>query len=74
MSSDSHNPNAGRHIPFKQEGWPFAIFVVFLAIASAAGATYVHKRTYKHPTDVRFHAAGTQGTSHAPAAEAPAAH
>jgi hypothetical protein len=67
MSTDFHNPNAGRHVPLKQEGWPFAIFVVFLAIASAAGATYMHNKTYKHPTDVRFHAAGTQGTSAAPA-------
>ena len=50
--------HAGRHIPFKQEGWGFAAFVVFLAIASAATATYVHNKTYKHPTDVRFHAAG----------------
>lgn len=68
MHEDHINPNAGRHIPLKQEGWPFAIFVVFLAIASAAGATYMYKTTYKHPTDVRFHAVGTQGGA------APAAH
>ncbi len=56
---DAHTPqDAGRHIPFKQEGWGVALFVVFLAMASVATATYVHKRTYKHPTDVRFHAAG----------------
>ncbi len=66
MHEDHINPNAGRHIPFKQEGWGFAIFVVFLAVASAGGAAYVYNKTYKHPTDVRFHAAGTQ--SAAPAA------
>lgn len=51
-------PPANRYIPFKQEGWGIAAFVVFLAVASAATATYVHNKTYKHPTDVRFHAAG----------------
>ena len=29
--------------------------------ATAASAAYVHKTTYKHPTDVRFQAAGTAG-------------
>ena len=56
--------NEGRHIPFKQEGWGFAIFVRFLAVATAGGAYYVHKSTFKAPTDVRFHAVGTQGASH----------
>ena len=59
---DAPTPNAGRHIPFKQEGWGIAAFVVFLAIASAATAAYVHKTTYKAPTDVRFHAAGSATT------------
>jgi hypothetical protein len=52
-------PTAGRHIPFKREGWGVALFVCLLAVATAAAATYVHKRTYLHPTDVRMHAAGT---------------
>ena len=64
---DAPNPHAGRHIPLKQEGWGIAAFVVFLAIASAAGATYMYKTTFKHPTDVRFHAAGTNGGNPAPA-------
>jgi hypothetical protein len=63
LMQDTTNANEGRHIPFKQEGWGVALFVVFLAVASAAGATYVHKTTYKHPTDVRFHAAGTTGSN-----------
>jgi hypothetical protein len=56
---DETPPNAGRHIPFKQEGWGIAFLVVMLAVASAAGAAYVHNQTYKHPTDLRFHAAGS---------------
>ena len=40
------------------------LFVCLLALASAAAATYVHKRTYLHPTDVRNHATGTPGTTH----------
>jgi hypothetical protein len=60
MSSDHITPNPNRHVPFKQEGWGIALFVVFLAVASAATATYVHKTTYKHPTDVRFHAVGAE--------------
>jgi len=64
--------HAGQRIPFKQEGWGVSLFVVLLAVATAAGATYVHKTTYKHPTDVRFRAAGTGDGTAAPAA--PAAH
>jgi hypothetical protein len=59
MSDDPSKSYAGKHIPFKQEGWGFAFFVCMLAVASAGGAWYVHHTTYKHPTDVRFHAAGT---------------
>lgn len=56
--------NEGRHIPFKQEGWGFAIFVCLLAVATAAGAAYVHNSTFKQPTDVRFHAVGTGSAAH----------
>ena len=57
------NHDTGRHVPFKQEGWGIALFVVLLAVATAGWATYVHKTTYKHPTDVHFQAAGS-GASH----------
>jgi hypothetical protein len=58
--------HVARYVPFKQEGWGIALFVVFLALASATIATIVHKRTYLHPTDVHFQAAGasTTGASH----------
>ena len=59
----SPTPHVDRHIPFKQEGWGIALFVVLLALTSAGIATYVHKRTYLHPTDTRFRAAGTAASS-----------
>ena len=61
------NPHAGQRIPFKQEGWGVALFVVMLAVATAAGATWVYKTTHKEPTDVRFQAAGTGGGAPTPA-------
>ena len=64
MQVESPNPHAGQHIPFKQEGWGFALFVVMLAVASAGGAWYVHKTTYKSPNDVRFHAHGAPAAEH----------
>lgn len=56
---DSPAPHVDRHIPFKQEGWGAALFIVLLAAATAGWATYVHKTTYKPPTDVHFRAAGS---------------
>ncbi len=56
---DSHDPPVvGRHVPFRQEGWGIALFVCALAVGSAFTAFYVHRTTYKHPTDVRAHAVG----------------
>jgi hypothetical protein len=62
MHDANHRPHVDRYVPFKQEGWGVALFIVLLAIASAAFATTVHKRTYKHPTDVHFQAAGESGS------------
>ncbi|MEO6525352.1 MAG: hypothetical protein ABIP93_01875 [Gemmatimonadaceae bacterium] len=62
MHDAPSNRANGRHVPFKQEGWGIALFVVLLAVASAVTATVVHKNTYKHPTDVRFQAAGSSGS------------
>ena len=63
MHDDAPLTHAGRHIPFKQEGWGTALFICLLALATAATATYVHKRTYKPPTDVRFRAAGSSSAA-----------
>jgi len=32
--------------------------IVLLALACIATATYVHRKTYKHPTDVTWHGKG----------------
>jgi hypothetical protein len=56
------NQNSGGYVPFKQEGWGIALFVVLLAAGAAGFATYVHKSTYRHPTDVRFQATGSSGS------------
>jgi hypothetical protein len=50
-------------------GWGAAAATVLLAVACIATATYVHKKTYKHPTDVTWH-----GVSKAPAHEAASGH
>ena len=45
-----------RYVPAETNGgWGFASFVIFLVIACVAAATYIHKQTYKHPTDVTWH-------------------
>ena len=62
---DAPTTHAGRYIPFKREGWGIAALVCLLAVATAATATYIHRTTYKHPTDVRMRAAGAS----TPAAE-----
>lgn len=60
---DPRSPtSAGRHVPFKQEGWGIALFVVLLAVGSALTAFYVHRTTYRHPTDVRMQAVGEQAS------------
>jgi hypothetical protein len=59
MHDSTTPPHVDRYIPFKQEGWGVALFVVLLAVLAGGTAAYVHKTTYKAPTDVRFRAAGT---------------
>jgi len=62
MHDTSNVTQPGRYVPFKQEGWGVALFIVLLAVASAATAAYIHHRTYHPPTDVRFQAAGSAGS------------
>jgi hypothetical protein len=62
---DPHVPApAGRHVPFKKQGLGMALFICALAVGSALTAFYVHKTTYKHPTDVRAHAIGSGRAEH----------
>jgi len=44
------------------EGWGIAAGVVGLAVLCIVMATVVHQRTYRHPTDVTWHATGQQST------------
>jgi hypothetical protein len=39
-------------------GWPIAAGIVALALAFIVMAYVVHEKTYKHPTDVTWHAKG----------------
>ena len=57
-----------RYVPANTNGgWGFAAGVVLLALACFAMVTYVHKKTYKHPTDVTWHGKGEKGAPIAPA-------
>jgi len=49
-----------RYVPADTNGgWGIASGVILLALVCIATATYVHKRTYKHPTDVTWHGRGS---------------
>ena len=56
-----------RYVPADNNGgWGIAAIIVTLALVCIATATYVHKKTYKHPTDVTWHARGAQAGETAP--------
>lgn len=64
---EHHPAHRDRYVPARtNEGWRAAALTVLLALVLVAGATVIHKRTYKPPTDPSWRAAG-QG----PAAEVP---
>ena len=44
-------------------GWPIASGVILLAIACIVAVTIIHKRTYLHPTNTSWHAAGTSNSA-----------
>lgn len=50
----------GRHVPHNPNvlGWPYAILTTAVAVALWCGAWYIHKTTYRHPTDPMFRAKG----------------
>ena len=48
-----------RYVPADtNQGWGIGAFIVLLALVCIATATYIHKKTYKHPTDGTWHAKG----------------
>ena len=40
-----------RHVPFKKGGWGAALLTIVGAVATFLTAFYIHKQTYRHPTD-----------------------
>jgi hypothetical protein len=57
-----------RYVPADTNGgWGIAAGVLLLVLACIVTATYVHKKTYKHPTDVTWHGKGEKPEPIAPA-------
>ena len=53
---------ADRYVPADTNaGWPIAGGIILLAFICIATATYIHKKTYRHPTDVTWQAVGSGG-------------
>lgn len=53
-------PHVDRYVPAVTNGGKgFATFIVALALVLIAMATYIHKETYRHPTDVTWHGRGS---------------
>jgi hypothetical protein len=49
-----------RYVPADTNGgWGFAAGVILLVVICIATVTYIHKSTYKHPTDVTWHGKGS---------------
>lgn len=53
-----------RYVPADTNaGWNIAAGVLLLTAAIIVAATVIHKRTYKHPTDVTWHGIGSGDTA-----------
>jgi hypothetical protein len=51
-----------RYVPADTNaGWGIAGGIILLALTCIATATYIHKKTYRHPTDVTWQAVGSGG-------------
>lgn len=49
-----------RYVPAEtNSGWGVAALVVGLTVALIVTVTYIHKQTYRHPTDVTWHGKGS---------------
>lgn len=59
-----------RYVPARtNDGWAIVGLVVALAATCIISVAIIHQRTYRHPTDPTWHAAGstgnpTNGTAH----------
>jgi hypothetical protein len=62
-----HPVHTDRYVPARtNDGWGAAAATIALALVLIAGATVIHKRTYKPPTDPSWQAAGQQPASKVP--------
>ena len=44
-----------RYVPaVTNGGWGFASFIIFLSIAFIVAVTYIHRQTWRQPTDVTW--------------------
>jgi hypothetical protein len=49
-----------RYVPADTNaGWPVAGGVIVFTLLLIGAVTYIHKQTYKHPTDVTWHGKGS---------------
>jgi hypothetical protein len=62
-----------RHVEFKKGGWGAALLTTAAAVATFLTAFYIHKQTYRHPTDLMMRTYPHNDAAHgAPSAEASA--
>ena len=60
-----------RYVPARtNDGWGVAALVCALALLCVVGATMIHKRTYKHPTDPTAGSVNRRSSEQAPSAAA----
>ena len=58
----SHQP---KYVPARtNDGWSVAALVVSLAVVLIVSVAYIHKKTYKHPTDPTFVSSGDRAGEH----------
>lgn len=49
-----------RYVPAETNGgWSVAAGVILFTVLCIATVTYIHKQTYRHPTDVTWHGKGS---------------
>lgn len=47
--------HSDRYVPaVTNGGWGFATFIIFLSVVCIAVATYIHRQTWRQPTDVTW--------------------
>jgi hypothetical protein len=53
-----------RYVPAQTNGgWGFASVVIVFTLVLIGTVTYIHRATYRHPTDVTWHGIGSGGAA-----------